>query len=169
MLPEGLMTVTGTNGGNGLDGVTQGSGVHLALPDTMAPHAVITLNSNAWQEIEIDENDVNFQDSDAGQRLVNPETVETSPGVRVAEGGEVIYIHLLLDGHRTLLAEGVDAESLLPGGVALCNLDPIAEAELFAMFPELERSESSHDLASGSARRRGSRSIGRLGQDQQPN
>ena len=80
MLPEGLITVTGTNGGNGLDGVNQGSGVHLA-PTMTAPGATITLNSNAWQEIQIDDNDDNFGDSDSGQRLVNSETVEISPGV----------------------------------------------------------------------------------------
>lgn len=323
MLPEGLITVTGTNGGNGLDGVNQGSGVHLS-PTTTTPGATITLNSKAWQEIEINDDDVNFGDSDNGQRLVNSETVETSPGnfetfaantpveaeysvvvsdpdgveytlvafnfstgspaygtveglafigpsggfppinvpltvisnqegpniaavnyatpicfaqgtllavengataiedlavgdlvhtvefgaepvrwigrktfpakgayapiefapgaigntrrlqvsrqhrllltgwraelffgedavwvpaayfldrpgVRVAEGGTVTYFHVLLDGHRTLLAEGVEAESLHPGDVALCNLGASAQAELFAMFPELER------------------------------
>lgn len=324
MLPEGLITVTGTTGGSGLDGVNQGSGVHLAPPNPTTPGAVITLNSNAWQEIEINDNDDNFQDSDSSQRLVNSESIETSPGVfetfgvntiveaeysivvedpdgneytlaafnfstgspvfatveglafigpqggfppvgvpltvtsnqegpniaavdyatpicfaadtriatpegevaiadiavgdmvqtaegvaepvrwvghktfpakaqfapiefapgaigntrtlrvsrqhrllltgwraelffgeeavwvpaayflgrpgvRVAEGGEVTYVHLLLDGHRTLLAEGVEAESLHPGDMALCNMDPAAVAELFAMFPELER------------------------------
>ncbi len=74
MLPEGLMTITGTTGGSGLDGLTQGSGVHMN-------GATITLNSNAWQQIEINDDDANFQDSDANQRLINPETVETSPGV----------------------------------------------------------------------------------------
>ncbi|ABD54189.1 Hint domain-containing protein [Jannaschia sp. CCS1] len=323
MLPEGLMTVTGTNGGNGLDGQNQGSGVHLS-PTSTTPGATITLNSNAWQEIEINDNDTSFGDNDGGQRLVNSETVETSPGVfetfnvntrveaeysivvedpggvqytlaafnfstgspsygtveglafigpqggfppigvpltvvsnqegpnfdeatyatpicfaqgtliatpdgdvaveelavgglvstvehgaepirwigrktfpargafapvefapgaigntrrlrvsrqhrllltgwraellfgeeavwvpaayfldrpgvRVAEGGEVTYFHVLLDGHRTLLAEGVEAESLHPGDIALCGMGASAEAELFAMFPELER------------------------------
>lgn len=79
MLPEGLITVTGANGGNGLDGVNQGSGTHLA-PPTTTPGAVITLNSNAWQEIEINDDDDNFGDSDSGQRLVNSESIETTPG-----------------------------------------------------------------------------------------
>lgn len=318
MLPEGLITVTGTNGGSGLDGQTQGSGVHLA-PAGGNPGATITLNANDWEEIEIDDNDVNFQDSDNSQTLVNEETfggetfpvnsiVEAEygitvedpdgniyqlvsfnirqagdtnsygdveglafigpeggfppigvplivtasqespnfaatdyatpicfasgtmiatasgevsienlsvgdlvltveggseparwigqrsfpaygrfapiefapgaigntrtlrvsrqhrlrvtgwraelffgedavwvpathflgrPGVRVAEGGEVTYFHVLLDGHRTLLAEGVEAESLHLGDVAMCNLDSDTEAELLAIFPEL--------------------------------
>ncbi|GAB5447406.1 Hint domain-containing protein [Gymnodinialimonas sp.] len=322
MLPEGLITVTGTNGGNGLDGEDQGSGVHLA-PANGNPGAVITLNSNAWEEIEINDNagDDDFGDSDSSQRLVNTESfggetfpansiveaeygvivedsngiqyqliafnirqsgdtnsygdveglafigpqggfppigdgltvisnqegpniaassyatpicfaegtliatpsgpvavedlavgamVDTAdhgaepirwigsktfpakshfapvefapgaigntrtlrvsrqhrllltgwraelffgedavwvpaayfldqPGVRIAEGGTVTYFHVLLEGHRTLFAEGVPAESLHPGDVALCNLGASAEAELFAMFPELER------------------------------
>ncbi|MBY4895295.1 Hint domain-containing protein [Rhodobacteraceae bacterium N5(2021)] len=321
MLPEELITVTGTNGGSGLDGQTQGSGVHLAPPNVSSSGAVITLNSNAWEEIEIDDDDANFGDSDTSQTLVNTETfggqtfpansiveaeyavivedplgnqyqlvafnirqsgdsnsygnveglafigpqggfppigvpltvisneegpniaastyatpicfaqgtlmttpkgevavedlrvgdlVHTEengaepvrwighktfpakaqfapiefapgaigntralrlsrqhrllltgwraelffgdeavwvpaahfldwPGVRVVEGGMVTYFHVLLDGHRTLLAEGVEAESLHPGDVALCSLGATAEAELFAMFPEIER------------------------------
>ncbi|MEJ6391973.1 Hint domain-containing protein [Gymnodinialimonas sp. 2305UL16-5] len=75
MLPEALMSVTGvTASGDGLDGVTQGDGSHL-------DNATITLNSNAWQAIEINDNDTDFADNDSGQQLVNSETVETEPGV----------------------------------------------------------------------------------------
>ena len=75
MLPEGQMTVSGTTGGAGLDGVTQGDGSHMV-------GATITLQSRSWQEIEINDSagDTNFQDSDTSQTLVNSETVETSPG-----------------------------------------------------------------------------------------
>jgi len=72
MLPEGLMTVTGTNGGSGLDGVTQGSGVHMV-------GATITLNSNAWVKIEINDNDPSFQDNDGSQRTINAETINSNP------------------------------------------------------------------------------------------
>ncbi len=318
MLPEGLITVTGATGGDGLDGVTQGDGSHLI-------GAMITLNSNDWVEIEINDDDANFQDNDGGQTLVNAETINSDPtdpaatetfaagtgvqaeygviavgpgpdfieyqlvavnfgpgfatneglafigpsggfppigvpltvtsnqegpsfvaatyatpicfaagtliaapdgdiavedlavgnmvttreggaevvrwigrrsfpavgrfapvefapgaigntqtlrvsrqhrlrltgwraelffgedavwvpavhflgrpGVHLAEGGEVTYFHILLDGHRTLIADGVEAESLHPGDVAMCNLDDNAEAEVLAMFPELD-------------------------------
>ena len=73
MLPEGLMTVTGTTGGSGLDGVSQGTGVHLE-------GATITLNSNAWVEIEIDDNDANFDDNDGNQTLLNAETINSVAG-----------------------------------------------------------------------------------------
>jgi hypothetical protein len=58
------------------------------------------------------------------------------PGVHLREGGEVTYLHLLLDGHRTLLAEGVEAESLHPGDLALGTLGAEALAEVQATFPE---------------------------------
>lgn len=320
MLPEGLITVTGEHSGSGIDGVSGGNGSHLA-PQGGNPGATITLTSNAWEEVSLEDDDANFQDNDSSQRLSNSETfdgvtypansiveaeygitvedpdgntyqlvsfnireagdtnpygdveglafigpqggfppigvpltvtsaqegpnyaaasyatpicfakgtlistetgattvedlsvgdlVKTAengaepvrwigrktfpakgllapidfapgaigntrtlrvsrqhrlllrgwraelffgedavwvpavyfldrPGVRVAEGGEVTYFHVLLDGHRTLFAEGVEAESLHPGDVALFNLDAATEAELFAMFPEMER------------------------------
>jgi hypothetical protein len=86
MLPEAFITVTGTNGGSGLDGVSQGSGVHLA-PSGTSPGATITLTSKAWEEIEINDGDVNFGDSDGDQRLVNAETFggETFPASSVVE------------------------------------------------------------------------------------
>jgi len=59
------------------------------------------------------------------------------PDVTLATGGEITYTHLLLDGHRTLIAEGVEAESLHPGDVAMETLAPEARAELLAIFPEL--------------------------------
>ena len=73
MLPEGLMTVTGTTGGSGLDGVTQGDGSHMV-------GASITLNSNAWVEIEINDNDTSFEDNDGGQRTVNAQTINSVAG-----------------------------------------------------------------------------------------
>lgn len=318
MLPQSLITVTGENSGSGLDGVSGGNGAHLA-PLGGNPGATITLTANDWLEIQLDDDDDNFQDNDGGQRLVNEEnfnsdtypansvveaeygitvmdpsgntyqlvsfnirqtgdinpygnveglafigpqggfppigvpltvtsaqegpsyaaatyatpicfakgtmiatpsgevavedlrpgdmvtTIEGGaeparwighrrfpargrfapiefapgainntrplrvsrqhrlrltgwraelffgeeavwvpatyfldrPGVRVAEGGEVGYYHILLDGHRTLIAEGVEAESLHPGDVALCSIAPDTMAELLEMFPEL--------------------------------
>lgn len=319
MLPESLITVTGESSGSGLDGVTGGNGSHLA-PQGGNPGATITLNANDWLEIELNDNDNNFQDNDGGQRLVNEENFNSQtypansvveaeygitvtdpsgnvyqlvsfnirqsgdtnpfgnveglafigpqggfppigvpltvtsaqegpsyaassyatpicfaegtliatprgdvaiedlqagdmvstaehgaepvrwigrksfpakaqfapvefapgvigntralrvsrqhrllltgwraelffgeesvwvpaayflgrPGIRVTEGGAVTYYHLLLDGHRTLMAEGVEAESLHPGDLALCQMDASTEAELFALFPEME-------------------------------
>ncbi len=88
MLPEGLIDVTinGVAAPNGLDGVTQGSGIHLD-PSQSTPNATITLTSNAWEEIVINDNDANFQDSDNSQTLVNTETLDgvTYPAGSIAE------------------------------------------------------------------------------------
>lgn len=73
MLPEGLITVTGTTGGSGLDGVNQGTGVHLQ-------GATITLNSNAWVEIQVSDNDANFDDNDGNQTLQNAVTINSVAG-----------------------------------------------------------------------------------------
>ncbi|AHM04448.1 hypothetical protein roselon_02098 [Roseibacterium elongatum DSM 19469] len=84
ILPEGLLTVTGTTGGNGLDGVTQGDGSHLV-------GATITLGSNAWQEIELNDNDPAFADNDTGQRLANSETVQvTSTTTQTFGAGTIV-------------------------------------------------------------------------------
>ena len=59
------------------------------------------------------------------------------PGVRLEMGGQITYTHLLLDGHRTLIAEGIEAESLHPGDVALDAMGDAARAEVLAFFPEM--------------------------------
>lgn len=101
MLPEGLITVTGTNGGSGLDGVSQGSGIHLA-PAGGNPGAVITLNSNAWEEIEINDNDANFQDSDTSQQLVNSETF----------GGVTYPANSVVEAEYAVTVEGPGRQSI---------------------------------------------------------
>ena len=60
------------------------------------------------------------------------------PGVRVAAGGLVHYVHLLFDCHQIVFAEGVPSESLHPGAQALSALDARARGEVLALFPELE-------------------------------
>ncbi len=80
VLDEGDATITGTTGGNGLDGVTQGSGVHLL-------GATITINTPNWTEIQVsDTDDANFQDSDASQTLNGAQEVD---GVTYSGGERV--------------------------------------------------------------------------------
>lgn len=56
-------------------------------------------------------------------------TEETDPG-------EVTYVHVLLEKHHILDAEGAPAECLLVGPVALHAMTPAARAELAEIFPE---------------------------------
>ncbi len=50
---------------------------------------------------------------------------------------EVEYFHILLDGHHTVFADGVESESLMPAEMALSALDGAARDEVFFLFPEL--------------------------------
>lgn len=49
----------------------------------------------------------------------------------------VTYIHLLFDRHEIVFADGLAAESFLPGPMTLGALPPPAREELLALFPDL--------------------------------
>lgn len=63
------------SGGGQLSGITQGDGSHL-------DGLTITLNTNAWEAVLIDDNDSNFDDNDGNQRL---EGAQTFDGVSYAD------------------------------------------------------------------------------------
>ncbi len=63
-LAESQITISG---GGQLDGVTQGDGSHL-------DGLTITLNSNSWETIQVDDNDANFDDNDGNQVLDGAQT-----------------------------------------------------------------------------------------------
>lgn len=66
-----IYALSGSNitvsGGGQLSGITQGDGSHLN-------GRTITLNSNAWEGIVVDDDDANFADNDTGQRLEGAQT-----------------------------------------------------------------------------------------------
>ena len=64
------------SGGGQLSGVTQGDGSHLM-------GRTITLNSNAWTPVSINDNDPNFEDNDTSQTL---DTAQTFDGQSYAQG-----------------------------------------------------------------------------------
>lgn len=57
--------------------------------------------------------------------------------VRVLEGGEVTYVHLLFDRHEIIWSEGLLTESFLPGPQVLSSLEDDARAEVLGLFPEI--------------------------------
>jgi hypothetical protein len=62
------------------------------------------------------------------------------PGIRVMRGArQVTYLHLLLERHQVIFAEGIATESLYPGPVARAGFEAPPRAELMALFPELAR------------------------------
>lgn len=62
--------------------------------------------------------------------LVDGRTIVFDPAPRVT------YIHLLLNGHELIFAEGIATESLFTGAMALSALDAAARAELAAILPQ---------------------------------
>jgi hypothetical protein len=58
--------------------------------------------------------------------------------VRVMEGGEVEYVHLLFDRHEIIFSEGLATESFLPGPHVLSDLDAAEQAEVLALFPQID-------------------------------
>jgi hypothetical protein len=83
---ESSLTITGTSGGNGLDGLTQGDGSHLV-------GATIVWNGGGWQQINVADNDPNFDDNDTGQ------TVNQSVfGVN--------YVNRVIEAEYTIVLEG---------------------------------------------------------------
>jgi hypothetical protein len=49
----------------------------------------------------------------------------------------ITYVHLLFDGHEVVDANGLAAESFLPGPQAVAALDRARRDEILALFPEL--------------------------------
>ena len=67
----------------------------------------------------------------AAKALVNDHTI------RVQEGGEVEYFHMLFDRHEIVFAEGAASESFHPGQQGWKALDEATRAEILDLFPEL--------------------------------
>ena len=85
------------------------------------------------------------------------------PGIYVDEAlHDVEYVHILLEGHEIVFAEGARTETLYTGAEALNALSPESRAEVLALFPELalrsSRPEAARYIPTG---RRQERLVGR--------
>lgn len=70
--------------------------------------------------------------------LVAAEDLVDGRGVHVDHAlTEVSYVHILLERHQIVWANGVEAESFHPGNTTLEMLDPGQRAALVELFPEL--------------------------------
>lgn len=75
---------------------------------------------------------------DASQVLVPAIRLTELPGIKIdSTQKKVTYIHLLLEQHEVIFAEGAPTESLYPGPEALKTQSPDAREEILALFPEL--------------------------------
>ncbi|MFY0682245.1 MAG: Hint domain-containing protein [Thalassovita sp.] len=57
---------------------------------------------------------------------------------------EVTYVHILLDNHQIVWANGVETESFHPSNAALSSLGDIDRMRLLARYPELEADSHSY-------------------------
>ncbi|WP_165759762.1 Hint domain-containing protein [Falsiruegeria litorea] len=96
------------SGGGQLDGVTQGDGSHLV-------GLSITLNSDAWQEVQIRDggSDTDFRDNDGNQRLDGDQTID---GVNYSDNTriEAEYGLTLTDGVNFYQVVGVNVNNSNP-------------------------------------------------------
>lgn len=69
----------------------------------------------------------------AAKDLINGSTISVDITQR-----SVTYIHILLDQHQVLWANGLETESFHPASAALATLDPKDRERLVAAYPELE-------------------------------
>lgn len=94
------------SGGGQLDGVTQGDGSHLVGLE-------ITLNSNAWTEVDISDDDTDFRDNDGSQRLDGAQSFD---GTSYASGTrvEAEYGLTLTDGTDTWQVVGFNIVNSSP-------------------------------------------------------
>lgn len=84
--------------------------------------------SGAWCELHFGSDEVLV----AAKHLIDGSTV-----LRDMKCTSVEYIHILLDQHEILVANGLPSESYHPGPTSLDRLDLEQREELFEVFPEL--------------------------------
>ena len=70
--------------------------------------------------------------------LVAAKDLVDGRAVQVVEGGTVEYVHLLLDRHHIVFADGIASESFLPGPQVMGAMEAAVQAEICALFPELD-------------------------------
>lgn len=72
------------------------------------------------------------------QVIVAAKQLAALDGIDIVDAEAVTYVHFMFDQHELVYAEGAVAESLFTGPEAIKAVGPDAQAEIFAIFPELE-------------------------------
>jgi len=70
--------------------------------------------------------------------LVAAADLVNGSSVKIMEGGEVEYVHLLFDKHQVVFSEGLATESFLPGPQTTSLFDKDIVEEIVSIFPELD-------------------------------
>ncbi len=69
----------------------------------------------------------------AAEDLINDATITVDQTLR-----EVTYVHLLLDRHNIVFANGLETESFHPANTAFDTIDPAQQAGLLTLYPGLD-------------------------------
>ena len=93
--------------------------------------------------------------------LVKAKHLVDGRAVRVVEGGEVTYLHLLFDRHEVVMANGLPCESYYPGDQAMAAFDAEVQEELLRLFPVLRARGGFGPLARAEVGGREARLLGR--------
>ncbi|WP_424972308.1 Hint domain-containing protein [Dinoroseobacter sp. S76] len=73
------------------------------------------------------------------EALVSARKLIGLPGIAPCSGADgIVYLHLVLDRHEVIFADGAPTESLYLGPGALASLTEAARDELLAVFPDLQ-------------------------------
>lgn len=70
--------------------------------------------------------------------LVAAKDLLNDKSVRIQEGGDVTYVHLLFDRHQVIFSEGLTTESFLPGPQTSHAFEQDIIDEICAIFPEID-------------------------------
>lgn len=70
--------------------------------------------------------------------LVAAKDLINDKSVRIQEGGDVTYVHLLFDRHQVIFSEGLTTESFLPGPQTSHAFEQDTIDEICALFPEID-------------------------------
>ena len=70
--------------------------------------------------------------------LVSAKDLVNDKSVRVMEGGEVEYVHILFDAHQVVFSGGLATESFLPGPQSTASFEADIIDEICTIFPELD-------------------------------
>ncbi|MDB5665185.1 Hint domain-containing protein [Cypionkella sp.] len=75
----------------------------------------------------------------AAEDLVNDATITVDHALR-----EVTYVHILLERHNIVWANGLETESFHPSNTALNTVDPVQRAGLMKILPEIAENPHSY-------------------------
>lgn len=101
---------------------------------TLGDHAAVRLSPNHRVLVAGARAELLFGEPEV---LVKAKHLVDDHAVRVVEGGEVTYLHLLFDRHEVVTANGLPCESYFPGDCTMKAFDAEVQEEILRLLPSL--------------------------------